>query len=98
MELRNKRTCWYQIPMSIYHFQSGRHEALVLLLLHGCAGSFPFWREVRNKGEVIMANEKVNCTDYIKGAERIRSSAFSLFKFWTSVSYRSFDLCIIQEL
>ena len=68
----NKRTCWSQI----YHFQSGRHEALVLLLLHDCAGSFPFWREVRNKGELVMTNEKVNSIDYIERAERLRNSAY----------------------
>lgn len=47
---------------------------------------------MRNKGEGVMANEKVNCIDYIKRAERIRTSAYSLFKFWTRVSYRGFDL------
>lgn len=47
---------------------------------------------MRNKGEVVVADEKVNCIDYIKRAERTRSSAYSLFKFWTRVSYRGFDL------
>ena len=37
---------------------------------------------MRNKGEVVMTNEKVNCIDYIERAVRLRNSAYELLKFW----------------
>ena len=36
---------------------------------------------MRNKGEVVMTNEKVNCIDYIERAVRLRNSAYELLKF-----------------